>query len=458
MGQTAVGPKFEDPTHPAESTGRAQQRTGRPTLCWVFPEPAWTVLDDVPVNLGRAEDCATVLPGSETSRYHAKAWIDGPIATIRDLDSRNGVFVNGKRIKLAPIGAGDVVRIGEWVAIFDNLEPEQDRPNFRAIAPGWYGGAKLAAAVEQVKRAAVTDLPIVVLGETGTGKEGICRAIHDWSGRCGPFTAVNCAALPAELAEAELFGHRKGAFTGADRPSLGQFRAADQGTLLLDEVTDLSLAVQAKLLRVLEERAVHPIGEAQPVPIDVRVLVATQQPLDQAVAERRFRADLMSRLDGYTLKLPPLRERRVDIAPLFLEIVRERSGGALPAVSARLIELLLLHDWPLNVRELVFLVRRQLAVHGHEATWKPSHLPERLQSSADATVESELPRPVRVPTDDEAAFEALVQSLRAHSGNVSRAASALGISRARAYRLLEARPHFDVGGLRLEPNQGLGDD
>ena len=443
------GSRADDTTHPADPSGAAGPKDAALTLCWVFPEPAWTRLAKARKKLGRGEDCATVLRGNETSRNHAEVWLEGPIGTIRDLSSRNGVFVNGKKIELAPLGVGDVVRIGEWVAIAELLEPERAKPSFGAIAPDWYGGAALAASVEPARRAAASDLPIVVLGETGTGKEGICHAIHDWSGRSGPFNAVNCAALPAELAEAELFGYRKGAFTGAERASLGQFRAAHGGTLLLDEVTDLPLPIQAKLLRVLEERTVLPIGESHAVPIDVRVLAATQQPLEQAVAERRFRADLMSRLDGFTLKLPPLRTRRADVPPLFLELLKHRSGGTLPSISPRLIELLLLYDWPLNVRELVFLVRRLLVLHGHEPVWKASHLPERLLQ-VDGLWPSVRPRPARAPTDDEAAFEAFVEALRAHQGNVSRAASALGITRARAYRLLEARPQFDVGGLRSD--------
>jgi transcriptional regulator with AAA-type ATPase domain len=442
-------------TRPTASTGAKPLPATRPALWWVFPEQACTVLTHLPQRLGRSEDCATVLRGSEASRHHAEVLLDGPIGTIRDLESRNGVYLNGNRVEFAPLGVGDVVRIGEWVAIFQCSESDAAWPSFRAIAPGWYGSNRLAAAVEHAQRAAAaSNLPVVVLGETGTGKEGMCRAIHDWSARTGPFIAVNCAALPSELAEAELFGYRKGAFTGAERASVGHFRAAHQGTLLLDEVTELSLPLQAKLLRVLEERAVCPIGESHSVPVDVRVVAATQQPLDDAVAERQFRADLMARLDGYTLKLPPLRERRADIAPLFLELVKDHSGGALPMISARVIELLLLYDWPLNVRELVLLVRRLLALYAHEATWKASHLPERFQSLHLKSTASSLLGGSYAPTDDELAFDALVQALRAHGGNVSRAASVLGISRGRAYRLLEARPGFDVSALRVESNGG----
>ena len=178
---------------------------------------------------------------------------------------------------------------------------------FEEIGPGLWGGGALQAALAPLRQAAASDLPIVLEGETGCGKEVVTRTLHRWSGRSGPLVAVNCAALPEGLAEGELFGYRRGAFTGAERASVGYFRGADAGTLLLDEVSDLPLVLQAKLLRVLEERAVQPLGETRPVPIDVRVVVAGQQPLMEVMRAGRFRADLLARLDGLTVRLPPLR-------------------------------------------------------------------------------------------------------------------------------------------------------
>src|SRR5262249_14740392 len=151
------------------------------------------------------------------------------------------------------------------------------------VAPGLWGGAALEAAMEPLRRAAASDLPVVLEGETGTGKEVVARTLHGWSGRPGQMLAVNCAALPEGLAEAELFGYRRGAFTGADRASPGFFRSAESGTLLLDEVSDLPLPIQAKLLRVLEQREVQPLGEVRPLPVDVRLVVAGQQSLAKAV-------------------------------------------------------------------------------------------------------------------------------------------------------------------------------
>jgi transcriptional regulator with PAS, ATPase and Fis domain len=333
-------------------------------------------------------------------------------------------------------------------------EPDGDA-EFSAITPGWFGGAALKAAVAPARRIA-GDLPILIQGETGTGKEGMARAIHAWSGRSGPLVAINCAALPSELVEAELFGYRKGAFTGANANSPGLFRAAEGGSIFLDEILDLPAALQPKLLRVLEEKQVRALGETRDVAVDVRVIAATQEPLASAVTERRFRADLHARLEGLTVVLPPLRARREDIAPLFAELLKAHTAARPPEVEARLVEALCLYDWPLNVRELSLLTRQLVGVHGHEPLLKKSFLPARLLAPrADAGDErSETPamgsRRPRTATSDEAEFEALIQALRQHGGSVAKAAAAIGVSRARAYRLLSAHPDFSLDDLRSD--------
>lgn len=417
---------------------------------WVFPAPIVMRLAGRQV-VGRDESCDTVLTGGEISRRHAEFRVDGPVVAVRDLESRNGVFVNGVREDDAPLGPGDVVRCGEWIGVV--VAEDADAPAFHQIAPGWYGGAALSEAAEPASRV-VGDLPIIVQGETGTGKEGMAQAIHRWSGRTGPFVAVNCAALPAELAEAELFGHRKGAFTGADAASPGLFRAADRGTLFLDEILDLPVALQPKLLRVLEEKRVRGLGETRDVAVDVRFIAATQEPLSAAVAAKRFRADLLGRLDGLTVTLPPLRERREDVAPLFMTLLAAQRAGRSIELEAKLVESLCIYDWPLNVRELVLLVRRLLAVHGHERSLKKAHLPERMLSRRSdpgrpgaASDRGAGPRAWR-RTDDASDFDALIDALRKHGGSVARAAEALGVNRARAYRLLSAHPDFSLDDVR----------
>jgi transcriptional regulator with PAS, ATPase and Fis domain len=419
---------------------------------WVFPAAKTTPFPDHGI-FGRDLDCATVLQGRDVSRRHAEGRRVGAVPFVKDLGSRNGTWVNGVKVEEQPLGPNDVLRIGEWVGIVVEVRRDGPPAAFTEIGDGWFGGATLMSVLEPARRIAETDLPVIVQGETGTGKEGVAQLVHAWSRRRGAFIAVNCAAIQTAMAEGELFGYRKGAFTGADRASEGLFRAADGGTLFLDEIQELPAAVQPKLLRALEQREVQPLGEARPVAVDMRVVCATQEPLSQAVTEKRFRADLLARLDGVTIGLPPLRERREDIAPLFLRLLHDLKGGAPPAVDPKLIESLLLYDWPLNVRGLVFLTRQMVASYATEPMLKRSMLPERMIAGTPSTAP---PPPVyasrtsRSSTTDDAAFDHLVDALRAARGNVSQAAATLGISRARAYRLLEVRPRFDVRSLRNE--------
>jgi transcriptional regulator of acetoin/glycerol metabolism len=449
----------------AAEAARASSTSPSTALVWLFPmatvAPVGLHGRGVEVTIGRDEACDVQLTGNDVSRRHAvlRRGPEGTGATIADLGSRNGVRVNGRLVAEAPIGPGDVVRLGGWVGIV-TASPGL----FEEIAPGLWGGAALQAALAPLRQAATSDLPIVLEGETGCGKEVVTRALHRWSGRTGPLCAVNCAALPEGLAEGELFGYRRGAFTGADRASPGYFRGADGGTLLLDEVSDLPLVLQAKLLRILEERAVQPLGETRPVPIDVRVVVAGQQPLLEVMRAGRFRADLLARLDGLTVRLPPLRARREDVLPLFSRLLEVHGQGQPPAIDVELAERLCLHDWPFNVRELVLLARRLLTLHGGESTLHAGHLPQRIAeggidlvppSSAGRPADPALPAPSAPPRPmaEPVELPALVVALRASGGNVARAASLLGISRQRAYRLMEGQS-VDLETMRSEPEKG----
>ena len=208
---------------------------------------------------------------------------------------------------------------------------------FQELTKGYWAGPALLAALAPARLVAATDLSLIIQGPTGVGKEGAAQAIHAWSRREGPFVAVNCATLET-LAEAQLFGYRKGAFTGADHSSPGFLRAAEGGTLFLDEIADLSMPVQAKLLRAVEQREVVPLGESKAVSINVRLLTATQSPLSEAVEETRFRADLLARLEGLTVPIPPLRERAEEVPFLFAKLVEQSAGprwSASPRPAAR---------------------------------------------------------------------------------------------------------------------------
>ena len=211
-------------------------------IVWAYPDldGRVTFLPSGRTVLGRDFTCDVRLAGDETSRQHAEIMRESAMVVIGDLNSMNGIYVDGRRVSRAPIDEGSVIRIGDWVGVVLKLAGEHDGAVFQEIIPGYFGGPKTLAAVEPLRKAAASDLAVIIEGETGTGKEGIARATHLWSGRKGPFIAVNCAALPEALAEGELFGYRKGAFTSADRASPGLFQAANGGTLFLDEVTDLA--------------------------------------------------------------------------------------------------------------------------------------------------------------------------------------------------------------------------
>jgi DNA-binding NtrC family response regulator len=291
--------------------------------------------------------------------------------------------------------------------------------------------------VRVVRRAGPTDATVLVTGESGTGKEVVARALHAESRRrAGLFVALNCSALPGELVESELFGHVRGAFTGAERDREGLFEAAHGGTLFLDEVGDLAAPAQAKLLRALEERQVTRLGSNRPVDVDVRVVAATNRPLDRAVAEGSFREDLLYRLRVITLHLPPLRERREDIAPIALHFLAEmarRHARPVRGMGERARRALLAYDWPGNVRELRNAVERAVVLAEGETIEAEDLPPQLLEGAAplrpvDAAL-ADLPfAEARERAVD--AFERayLLAALERH-GNVSAAARALGLHR-----------------------------
>jgi transcriptional regulator of acetoin/glycerol metabolism len=444
---------------PGATTVGRESTTGGTTggnvlaIRWLFPEldGRLTPIDKKPLVLGREGNVDVALPGEQTSRRHAEVRLEGLVAHIRDLDSRNGVLVNGKRVKEAHLAVGSLIRLGEWVGVIVAVSRDEaaDREPFQPLLPGYFGGPGLRAALEPLRRAARSDLPVIIEGETGAGKEGVARAVHAWSGRTGSFVAVNCAALPEALAEGELFGYRRGAFTSADRPSQGYLRAADKGTLFLDEIVDLSTVLQPKLLRALEQREVVPLGESVPVPVDVRIVAAVQAPLREAVEAKRFRGDLFARLDGVTVGLPPLRARVQEIPFLFMNLLTKGLGGRpRPVVDSALIERLCLYDWPFNVRELDLVARQIVALHGDAKKLVKTMLPGRMLESRSSSAIAPIAANAPSPTPD---VETLLAVMRKHNGNISRAAAELGISRQKAYRLMESAPQSGV------PNDGADD-
>jgi transcriptional regulator with PAS, ATPase and Fis domain len=281
---------------------------------------------------------------------------------------------------------------------------------------------------EQIRRAATADSTVVICGESGTGKELVAAALHALSNRSrGPFVDVNTAAIPENLVESELFGHVKGSYTGATADRLGRFEAADGGTLFIDEVGDFAVASQTKLLRALETRRITPVGSNEDRQVDVRVVAATNRPLEEMVSDGRFRSDLYFRLSVVTIFLPPLRERQSDIPLLidyFLQRLAKRIGRAVPQLDAALMDYLLHHEWPGNVRQLGNCLESMLVLSDGEVLMLDD-LPRRL--FLQKTCHCRLQVPLATTLEHLERF-AIEQALRHFAHDRAGAAANLGIS------------------------------
>ena len=320
--------------------------------------------------------------------------------------------------------------------------PIQTRPDHAAphgmVAPR---SRAMLATIELVDRACETSATVLLTGETGTGKEVLARAIHAGSSRSdGEFIAINCAAFPDTLLESELFGHVRGAFTGADRKKDGLFTVADGGTLFLDEIGETSLPFQAKLLRVLQEREVRPVGAERAQRIDVRVVAATNRDLRHEIEAKAFRADLFYRLAVFPIAVPPLRERRDDILPLaehFLRVHGARDRRPRCTLSDGAARQLVMHAWPGNVRELENEMQRAIALAGDSAEIAPELLSEFTTTLAIPT--DELERPGESLRDVLERVEAYLirRSLDQHAGHRAETARTLGLTREGLYKKMK---------------------
>jgi DNA-binding NtrC family response regulator len=400
------------------------------------------VLSDEPVRLGRSlADGAQglELKQSEVSREHALLEPEpGGGFALRDLDSHNGTFVNRERIARRVLAHGDVVRIGSCLLLFQALDSDACRRLLTAAhwpAHGLIGsGPGILSVREMVELAARTPEPVLITGESGVGKERVAAAVHAQSGRSGAFVAVNCAALPSALAESELFGHLRGAFTGAANPNAGLFREADQGTLLLDEIGDMPLELQAKLLRALAAGEIRAVGASKSYHVDVRVIAATHVPLESAIEAGRFRADLYSRLLGTSIAVPPLRERREDVLELARHFLKRAEIGS--ELDPDAAEALLVHDWPFNVRELEQTVS-QAGRAGSGSGLRFTDLPPRLRvpsTPSRAPLPTTLPQAVPGATPSKQELE---DALTHFQGNVKRVAAFFKKERRDIYRWSE---------------------
>jgi DNA-binding NtrC family response regulator len=337
---------------------------------------------------------------------------------VQDQGSKNGVFVGPARVDFARLAESNAsFVIGRTSVGVRALGVNEELADADPL-PGAIGNSALMIRVaREVRRHASTRAPILLQGESGTGKDVVARAIHQLSRRSGTYVALNAGAFPESLADAELFGHRRGAFTGALSNRLGAFEQAHNGTLFLDEVAELAPAVQVKLLRVVEDGAVRAVGASQVTKVDARIVSATWAPLLECVADGKFRADLYHRLSTVVIELPPLRKRKSDIAQLASVLLHKRAPEVGDkALSSAALAVLVAHDWPGNVRELESVLYRA-AMAAPEIDIHPHHL-----SIAGTAQKREVRRAAIRPEDAHALLEH-------HGGNVSAAARAAQVPR-----------------------------
>jgi DNA-binding NtrC family response regulator len=385
------------------------------------------------------------VPDSRMSQVHARLVRDMGRWILEDAGSKNGVILNGERHERAVLEDGDLFEMGHTFFLFRegqgapavSFPRDCEAKEVPIAAPGLLSFApslvRSFGELVQVSRAPVS---VLLQGETGTGKELLARAVHAMAGGDGAFVAVNCGALPETLVESELFGYVKGAFSGAAQDRLGLIRSADRGTLFLDEIGDLSLASQAALLRVLQEREVTPLGSSRPVRVNIQVVAATHHDLSAMVARDQFRRDLYARIAGFTVRLPGLRERREDMGLLVASLLPRVAPEGVEQIRLRVeaARALFNYEWPLNVRELEACLGIATALAGRGVI-KVEHLTEAVRGEKQVASGSHDTAPTLSPEEQEKRDE-LMELLRQHRGNISAVARAAGKARVQIHRWL----------------------
>jgi sigma-54 dependent transcriptional regulator, acetoin dehydrogenase operon transcriptional activator AcoR len=480
--RTGVSSSYND-AEPRDSTPLQKERAGLVLLyapnfeqlspAYVFVSPELTI--------GRDPSNLICVPEQAVSRQHARIYSKDSRWMLQDLGSRNGTMVDGSYVGEVELEPNHEIRVGDAMFKFidsgaekcvayridGNVSGERKAKAFTELV----GGAQMDQIAADIERIAPTELSAVVLGETGTGKEVVARGIHRFSGRKGSLQAINCAAIPHNLLESELFGYRRGAFSGADRDKPGLIKLADNGTLFLDEIGDMPLDAQAKLLRVLQSREVFPLGATTPELVDIRVVCATHRDLYQYVKEGKFRGDLLARLNEHVVRLPPLRERKEDIF-LLANSFCARYGRPEMSFTFSFLVALFHYDWPFNVRELESCIKRGVALtdggeldtmHLPDAIAEhmkgygdrqrvslPSHLPaapayEAPPNSIGPGGTPTAPPPRRGPPTE----EELRSLLERHKGNIAAVGRELGKERMQVHRWLK-RYNIDLSAYRSE--------
>jgi len=425
------------------------------------------------IRIGRGHEADLQLPDRSVSRIHARIYRVGNRYFLADLGSRNGTHANGKRVTQLPLDDGQVFQVGPYRIHFlwpegpsstgeeptvapgtapvspaasspaaPATQPSSRRPasspNAEAAPFGMVGGSPpMRKLAETVRRVGPSDAAVLIEGETGSGKELVARGLHDISDRRDrTFIVVNCGAISPELIESELFGHERGSFTGATTQRRGAFELAHNGTIFLDEIGELPYTLQPKLLRALEQKEIKRVGGNETLPADARVLAATNRNLKEEVAKKAFREDLYFRVGAIRVAVPPLRDRREDIAPLsrhFLAALCVRSPRPLPSLSPAALDALVSHDWPGNVRELRNAIQRAvvMAEENELSAADFSFLRESSNSSSDTEAPEGLTR------WEQAERTNILAELSRQGGNKTRTARVLGIAKSTLFEKLK---------------------
>jgi DNA-binding NtrC family response regulator len=410
------------------------------------------------IRIGARRGNDVQLSDSKVSGLHCEIRLDDRGYRLRDLDSTNGTYVSQLRVNDVYIQPGAQIALGgtrlKFDPLGDTVEIElSDTDRFGSMIGR---SVKMRELFARLGKLAASDATVLITGETGTGKELVAEALHDQSPRAkGPFVVLDCGSIPPTLIESELFGHERGAFTGATTSYAGAFERADKGTVFLDEIGELPLAMQPKLLRVLERKEVRRVGGAKTLEVDIRVVAATNRDLGVEVNRGRFREDLFYRLAVARVHVPPLRERRDDIPLLIEHIMANTPGGETASIAQETIDLMMKHDWPGNVRELRNVIERAVLLAespDNEAFGRApapaaradaSLTPTPSQTATAADAMFSVPIDVAVPFKmakqtviNEFERRYIAKLLGQHDGNISAAARAAGIDRMSIHKML----------------------
>ena len=403
------------------------RRSPVPGLVCIFTEGVGcprVIVVEGPMRIGRDASADVVVQDSKVSRLHALVTPQSAGFAVTDLGSRNGTFLRGERLSqhATALAFGATLRVGRAILLAVNdTRPFHGFPG--APEPPLLGGPKMEEVRGQLQAAAHTSAPVLIEGETGTGKERAAEALHRYSGRTGPLVPVNCAGLPRDLVESELFGHARGAFSGSHQARKGLFRQANHGTLVLDEVGELSLDAQAKLLRVLEDAKVRPVGDDRASSVDVRVVASTNRSLADMVQRGSFRQDLYHRLAVFHVTMPPLREHIEDVPLLAAHLLRDEGVIVAVATMDRLVN----GGWEGNVRQLrnVLTAAAARVRAAKRDRINPDDLP--------AAIEPRRQHPSAKVDPDATLRAQLCTALQLRKGNVSQVAKDLHMRRAGLY-------------------------